>query len=279
MLKGSETVEAVTNAAEWFLGCSISLNAWNEGRIHIEDYRNAGVRWIELAWRNETFDLFDRSNQEKCEGWIRKIRSLGMDVWTLHLPYGPLYDVSEIDQEKNQRIITRHVRFMELAHQWQIDKVVLHPSYEPIKEKERAERMAVCRNALIKLAAEAERLGIAIAAECLPRTCLGNTSAEMQKLISADDRLGICCDVNHLFQEPPEQFIRKLGPRIISLHVSDNDGVDERHWMPGRGVIQWKEVIDALAEQRYEGPFMFEVAQADPAELERCWKKLLASKQ
>ena len=41
----------------------------------------------------------------------------------------------------------------------------------------------------------------------------------------------------------------------MTLHVSDFDGVDERHWMPGKGIVDWNDVIAALVEVGYEGPF------------------------
>ena len=38
------------------------------------------------------------------------------------------------------------------------------------------------------------------------------------------------------------------------------DGVDERHWMPGKGIVDWNDVIAALVEVGYEGPFTFELS-------------------
>jgi hypothetical protein len=44
----------------------------------------------------------------------------------------------------------------------------------------------------------------------------------------------------------------------ITLHVSDYDGVDERHWMAEEGIIDWKAVVAALRQANYQGPFLFE---------------------
>lgn len=44
-----------------------------------------------------------------------------------------------------------------------------------------------------------------------------------------------------------------------TLHVSDYDGIDEKHWLPGQGIVNWPEVIQALIETGYDGPFMMEV--------------------
>lgn len=271
-----ERIAQPVKPSDWPVGSSISLNDWDAGHVKIGEFQKAGIQLIELAWRNDTFDLFEESNQAKCSKWIDEIRYLGMDVWTLHLPYGPLFDISETDADTRDLIIMRHVRLMALAKNWNIRTVVLHPSFEPIVDEERPLRISSCKHSLVELAGEAELLGIVIAVECLPRTCLGNASAEMRELIAVDMRLGICCDVNHLLKETPESFVRELGDRIVTVHMSDNDGLDERHWLPGKGIIAWTEVIQALLKHGYKGSFMFEVRRPLPSALADCWKQLLA---
>jgi sugar phosphate isomerase/epimerase len=52
-----------------------------------------------------------------------------------------------------------------------------------------------------------------------------------------------------------------LGARLLTLHCSDNDGVDERHWLPGdqRGVVDWDAFFRGLAAVCYRGPFVYEL--------------------
>ena len=50
-----------------------------------------------------------------------------------------------------------------------------------------------------------------------------------------------------------------LGNRVKTLHISDHDYLDEQHWLPGEGKINWKEVVSALKEIGYEGVFNYEV--------------------
>jgi sugar phosphate isomerase/epimerase len=64
------------------------------------------------------------------------------------------------------------------------------------------------------------------------------------------------------------QIVRALGDRLVTLHLSDYDGVDEKHELPGRGVVDWKEFMQALRDIDYSGPFNYE-SKADgnnPAE-------------
>jgi len=71
--------------------------------------------------------------------------------------------------------------------------------------------------------------------------------------------VGFCVDVNHFMRERPEDAIRKLGNRVWSLHISDYDFVDERHWLPGEGSNDWTAILQALEDVGYKGPFLYEV--------------------
>ncbi|MQY78678.1 MAG: hypothetical protein GH151_05700 [Bacteroidetes bacterium] len=57
----------------------------------------------------------------------------------------------------------------------------------------------------------------------------------------------------------------KVGNLIVTVHMSDYDGIDERHWLPGDGIINWTNVISELVKNEYQGPFMFETSRRNPA--------------
>jgi sugar phosphate isomerase/epimerase len=111
-------------------------------------------------------------------------------------------------------------------------------------------------------------LGITIAVENLPRTCLGNCSEDILQLLQADPRLKACYDTNHLLTENAIDFIRAVGEKIITVHVSDYDFHNEKHWLPYEGDINWVELVTALEEVGYTGPFMYEVA-SEPRPMNR----------
>jgi hexosaminidase len=92
--------------------------------------------------------------------------------------------------------------------------------------------------------------------EYRPRTCVGNSVAELQTITSRFDakHVGICFDVNHImdrYRELPD-MITELAPRIRTFHISDYDGIDEMHWFAGQGIIQWNEVMAAIKEIPYD---------------------------
>ncbi len=92
--------------------------------------------------------------------------------------------------------------------------------------------------------------GMDIGVEPLPKDEIGSSLDEVFAVIERIDRpnVGINFDVNHLY--PPEEIpslIRRAGPLMMSVHISDQDG-QERHWLPFEGTLDWREVIAALVD-------------------------------
>jgi sugar phosphate isomerase/epimerase len=76
-----------------------------------------------------------------------------------------------------------------------------------------------------------------------------------------DPRLYACFDTNHLLMDSHTDLIKAVSGRILTLHVSDYDFINERHWLPGEGKIDWPELIAALEKADYSGPWLYEVSR------------------
>jgi sugar phosphate isomerase/epimerase len=110
----------------------------------------------------------------------------------------------------------------------------------------------------------------------MPRAFLGNTSEEMLILLEGLKSVGVTLDTNHIFQEKAEEFTRKVGSRIVNTHIADDDGIDQRHWLPGKGVRNFVAIVVALQDVGYQGPFNFECA-GTPEEKVAVWKRIKES--
>lgn len=230
-----------------------------------EGYRDAGIGYMEFSLKNiENYNDPDEKTEAILSHSAGKIRDAAMrnnvTVWSLHLPFGAgYYDISCEDAEKRQNAVKKYSRLVEYAAEIGAKIAVVHPSFEPIEDSFREERLRLSVDSLRILSCTAKKCGIRLAVENLPRTCLGRTSDEIMRLISADDSLGVCFDVNHLLIESHRDFVSAVGNRIITVHISDYDFINERHLLPGRGKIDWKELIGLLKDAGYRGPFMNEV--------------------
>jgi sugar phosphate isomerase/epimerase len=55
------------------------------------------------------------------------------------------------------------------------------------------------------------------------------------------------------------EIVEHIGDRLISLHLNDNDGQNDRHLPPGDGSVDWKCVAQLLATLRYTGCVLHEL--------------------
>lgn len=73
--------------------------------------------------------------------------------------------------------------------------------------------------------------------------------------------LGINFDPSHLYPagEIPHVVIYQLAKRVFHCHFSDNDGVTNAHWRPGKGKIDWRAILLALRDVGFDGTISIEL--------------------
>lgn len=202
----------------------------------------------------------------ECDGipWgeLRKnADTAGIEIWSYHLPFSQEIHIASPDEEHRRHMVDYLKSMIEKACAIGIRRFVIHPSTEPISDEERPLLMAASKRSLAELAQFADERGAVLCVEDLPRTCLGHTADELLELVSSDSRLRVCFDVNHLctaYGTTHREFVEKLGHLIVTTHMSDYDFIDEKHFFPGFGMINWKEVIELLEAADYSGPFLYE---------------------
>lgn len=221
------------------------------------DYRKAEIDAMEISMEADQYDELNFALTSKSA------KQYDIDLWSCHLPFGPFhrFDISNSDLARNT--LAYFSELIKKASDIGIDKFIVHASGEPIKS-DREERMKQAKESLAELAEIAAANGALIAVEDLPRTCLGNHSEEIAELLNAHSALKVCFDTNHLLSEDASQFIMKLGDKIVTTHISDYDFVNERHWLPGEGKLNWNEILNAFQAIDYQGVWMYEIAFACP---------------
>lgn len=226
--------------------------------VLFRDYKKAGIDAMEISVDQDAYAGLDY--QAICH----LAKEYEMELWSYHLPYGPFTEIDISNRELKQHTIAYLSELIKKGTDIGIDKFIIHASGEPIEEEKRGERMECAKESLAELADIAAKCGAVIAVEDLPRTCLGRDSADIAELLSAHDALRVCFDTNHLLTEDPIDFIYKLGDRIITTHVSDCDFINERHWLPGEGKINWQALLQALKDVDYQGAWLYEIGFACP---------------
>lgn len=238
----------------------------------LESIARAGFRRTELTGEGETW----RENGYPDAAQFRAaLQRLGIDPFSMHAPYNGV-NIASLNEAVRLAGVQRISDAMRFAGDIGVKTVIVHPSGRPGPNEasyhlemigaatERAYRSV---SELVKVA---EETGIRIALENLSHVGLPCRPVEsMQELRAfiADfphDLVGLCLDVGHarLSGYDPAEQARLGSERLWALHLQDVDGKKDCHWVPGRGVIDWASLGQALSDIEFDGAWTLEVLTA-----------------
>ena len=247
----------------WKIGASSAGQAVIDNAL-FEEFARVGFKQMEIS------PLYAGLSTEKTREFFKKVikpseiikmaQDNGVGIWSYHLPFGNLeVNPASFDKKVRDDLIVLDNEMIETAAELGAKVVVVHASGEPIAESDRRQSIEYAKEVIAAINETAKKNGLLLAVENLPRTCLGKNSAEMKEFLAIDDNVRVCFDVNHLLEETHKDFVAAVGDKIVTLHLSDYDFVDEKHMVPGRGKIDWKELVQLLKGINYNGPFMNEM--------------------
>lgn len=250
------------------------------------DCKAEGFDWIEVNpgeyGSGSTVDEIVAGSEPTA----RMMEAAGVKAWSVHLPYGMAgspYDICVTNETTRQANVARLANYVKaLGKVFKPQCMVLHPSGEPNPiDNAREENIQAAIRSIAEIAPVCEAAGVTLCVENLPRTCLGNTPEELLRLVEPTPGVKICFDTNHYLTGTAEHFIRTAGHLIGTIHVSDYDFNDEKHWLPGLGKLNWGELLLQLEEAGYDGVLMSESDKnasgyTNPAETRQAWDRIVA---
>lgn len=217
--------------------------------------------WFEVL-KNVKIDLVEIADTPECPINPKDLRKwseeYGVELWSCHLPFTGTIDPASKREDIWENTYKEDKRIIEICGEAGLKYMVIHPSNEPFTPENREEHLQITIEHLGILSDICKKNGVTLAVENLPRTCLGNCADEMLRIMKSNSDLRICFDVNHLLQENHADFVKKVGEYIVTTHISDYDFVNEKHWFPMQGQINWRMVQSALELANYNGPFLYE---------------------
>lgn len=260
---------------EYYLSLGMSVGFCRKDfSQRLQDAAEAGFKYID-------FDICGYWGQPKkqkeyylnIEKGLEEVKRAGLKINAVHLAFGPHWDPSDKWEFRRKKIVKKLVSVIKRTEEGHPYCYVLHGSFEPITDKKREKRI---RSLLRSLPDVCSATKAFVCIEVLPRTCLFNTAKESLDILqrAGIENLKICLDTNHFLQEKTEEGVLALGDNIKTLHVSDHDYKNERHWMPGKGAIDWNAVLGALEKTGYSGIFNYEVDNVTAFEVKENYQKL-----
>ena len=240
------------------LGVSLAWILNEVSRDSCETVFSSGIATCEI-----TPDIFADDELGNKKSLVKQtLSSHNVRVSSIHARHGGHCNFSTLDNDSFQKAVATVSSSIDLAVELDAPMIVVHLSIDPIVPEERSQRLEQVRKALYQIGARCEQVSKKVAVEFLPRSSLGNTVDELFSVLNglSDEIFGVCLDVNHFMDRYKDisTEVRRLKKRLISLHISDYDGIDEKHWLPGKGVVDWPAFMAALRDVDYSGPFNYE---------------------
>ena len=249
----------MTSRTSWPLALSVGPAAMNAETLR--GLSDAGICQIELSSGAIApfYDVLDFPH--KAKDIVSLAADNGVTVSSVHLPFGPFSEIDPASRDAAVRayVVEKQTELLNAAGEAGIGLAVIHPSGEPYREEERSERLELAADTIARVTESAKAAGVTLCLENLPRTCLCRTSDEMLYFLDRIPDLRVVFDTNHSLTEDNVHYIKAVGGKIVTLHVSDYDFIDEKHWLPTEGKNDWAAILSALEEVGYAGRFLYEL--------------------
>lgn len=246
----------------------------------LDKFVRAGFQNIEIwagagDWgKNTHFDYNDEDVLVK----IKTMASLKkMNICSVNAPFSGNLDISSVDEIQRSIAVSEIKKAVVLCEFFKAGYLVVHPAVKALPLTDRAfveKKISQVKKSLADILDNAMLHGVKIACENPSPNLLGGWAQDLMEIIKdfPKEHMGICLDTGHAnLIEPPDQYLEKMAPRLMALHVSDNSGDYSSHLPPGDGKIDWKKFAAALHKCGFKGVFMLEILGAarfsDPAQV------------
>ena len=235
------------------------------GPIH-----DARIRLVEVATAPDHLDLRGGEHREELSELGHRMSQLGLEVHSLHAPFGHDVDLTDPDagfRERSLDLLTRAADALQLLGG---GLYVIHPGGEDHHWVwDREARLARSVEGLTRIWERCRERRLTFVVETPLPHLLGGRLDDLAWIL---DRIpaegtGVCVDTSHcslggfLFEA-----IERFAGKLVHVQVSDNRGVTDDHLPPGEGILDWGRIVAALERADYRGVFMLEVAGAGDVE-------------
>ena len=195
-----------------------------------------------IWWEDENSLPIIKKEQMAC-----LVKDSGLVLENIHVPFNSSDDLWSNSGTARARSIKEHTVWLHDCAAYDIPCMVMHlteSTTPPVPNQFGIE-------SITSLVVIAKTLGVRIAIENTRRE--DNVAYVLSEIESG--HLGYCYDSSHasLKQDKSVHLLKKFGKRMIATHLSDNDGKEDRHWLPGNGTIDWSRLAEMFPKETYQG--------------------------
>lgn len=206
-----------------------------ETRIRL--IKEAEFDYVMLWWEDEYYpNHIDRRELMKI------VNSYGLNLDNIHLPYDNINLLWSENNTERQGQTDVFIRWLHECKESGANTLVMHNSHGA--EGDLNYRTGFKSfNEIVKVA---EDIKIDIAFE--NTQIFKYTDFLLNEFES--DYVGFCYDSSHDFIKGQSfgKILEKWKDRLFAVHLSDNDGSSDHHWIPGKGHVDWEKIISFIKE-------------------------------
>ena len=250
------------------ISAGIAFHDWRDDAI--ENFAAAFEALAEIGFQGVDFTTMhlDHTVKDREEG-LRKVEELakknGLQFAQCHLPF-VAQSVGTPDESFKQVVFDG----LDAAKALGIQYAVMHPNSAsvPLESFDRTAQYDRVMTYFAPFVEYANKIGVDMVIENMRSL---KTGAPVHRYCSNPDELcdiadacgiGVCWDTGHanISGLCQSEAIRYVGDRLKVLHLNDNDGIGDVHYVPYMGNVNWKDVMAGLKSIGFAGAINFEVA-------------------
>lgn len=180
-------------------------------------------------------------------------------------------DPGSPDEQERREAVRRITSVFKPLAQIGTEYVVHHPTadlHNHYTNEMRDQVWSQAVRSIHEISELADSAGLKLAVENLQlrgRPRPGCSAVELLEMIEgAGDHVGICLDTGHAAMNGFDAVaeLEVAAEKLFYLHLHDNDGTTDYHWLPGRGVIDWDAFLATLNRLGFSGPRTLEIKAA-----------------
>ena len=228
--------------------------------------KKSGINSLEIKPKEGHFCPQDIKDLQRLK---KKFVRAEITVEAIHMPLNGV-DISHSQQYERVKSVREVEKTILMAYHLGVGLVVVHPGGKVSDFTDRENRLKLSMESLKEIGEFAQSWDIKIALENTLPDRIGDKWEEISTIIEtlSYPSLGICFDSGHHLLNYPETAQGKLGVEKIPInwqkylwhiHIHDNDGKHDFHWLPGDGKFPWVSFMSFLKEIDYRKTLIFEL--------------------
>jgi len=201
--------------------------------------KEAGFEATTLWWGDEI--AFSEVNKDNLASTVRE---RGLYLENIHVPYTYINKLFSDSQKEREQTLKQYLYWIEDCARYEIPLMVMHIT-DGIQLPPPGKYLYDSYKKIVKTAKDYD---VKVAVENTER--IDYLNFILKEFVS--EQLGFCYDSSHaqLTSKNNVDILKKWNHRLFAVHLSDNDGQKDRHWLPDKGIVNWDEVCSNLANYK-----------------------------